>query len=137
MARVVECTARMGSIARLLRVNGFYLVVASTTAFLMDALGRPIGGIGFKDAHELSLIAGLLLWSAAPRRSWHLAAAAVQALFAASNVAHWQAFVSAEIVPAACVTTFMHVVFVALQCLAARTAAGPHSLPAAPATAWR
>jgi hypothetical protein len=118
----------MGSIAMLLRVNGLYLVAASTIAFLMDAFGAPIAGVGFVDAHELALIAGLLLWSAAPRRSWHLAAAAVQALFAASNLAHWQTFVSADMAAAGYLTTFMHALFVALQCLAARASAGPHGL---------
>lgn len=87
------------------------------------------------DAHELALITGLLLWSASPRPCWHLAAAAVQALFAAANLAHWQTFVSADIVAAGCLTTFMHVVFVALQCVAARAAASSPSLTAAVETA--
>ena len=46
--------------------------------------------------------------------------AAVHALFAAANLAHWQTFVSADIVPAGYLTTFMHLLFAALQCLAAR-----------------
>lgn len=124
LARVVEYRGAMGSIALLLRTNALYLVTASAIAFVMNGLGMPIAGVGFVDAHELALIAGLLLWSATPRPCWHLAAAGVQALFAASNLAHWQTFVSAEIVPAGYLTTFMHVVFVALQCLAARAAAG-------------
>jgi hypothetical protein len=114
----------MGTVALLLRTNALYLVTASTIAFLMDGLGMPIAGVGFVDAHELALIAGLLLWSAAPRPCWHLAAAAVQVLFAASNLAHWQTFVSADIVPAGYLTTTMHVLFGVLQCLAARAAMG-------------
>lgn len=120
----------MGSIAMLLRANASYLVAASAVAFLMDALGRPIAGVGFVDAHELALIVGLLLWSATPRPCWHLSAAAVQALFAAANVAHWQTFVSADIVAAGYLTTVGHLLFAALQCLAARTAASPRELAA-------
>src|SRR5688572_13636214 len=105
----------MGSIALLLRINALYLVAASTLAFLMDALGVPMAGVGYVDAHELALITGLLLWSASPRRCWHLAAAAVQGLFAAANLAHWEeAFVSADMVTAGYVTTMLHVVFLAL-----------------------
>jgi hypothetical protein len=118
----------MGSTALLLRTNALCLVTASTIAFLMDGLGMPIAGVGFVDAHELALIAGLLLWSASPRRCWHLAAAAVHMLFAAATLAHWQTFVSADIVATGCVTTFMHLLFAALQCLAARAAAGSGSL---------
>jgi hypothetical protein len=120
----------MGSIAMLLRVNGFYLVTASTIAFLMDAVGVPIAGIGFVDAHELALIAGILLWSASSRPCWHVAAAAVHVLFAIANLAHWQTFVTADIVPAGYLTTVMHAVFAALQCRAARATAGSSPLSA-------
>lgn len=111
----------MGTIAMLLRANALYLVAASTIAFLVEAMGVRIAGIGFVDAHELALIAGLLLWSATPRPCWHLAAAAVHVLFAAANLAHWQTFVSADIVPMGYATTFMHALFAALQVRAART----------------
>ena len=121
----------MGTTAILLRANALYLVSAATIAFLMNALGVPIAGVGFVDAHELALIAGLLLWSASPRPCWHLAAAAVHALFAAANLAHWQTFVAADIVPAGYITTLVHVLFVVLQCLAARAAAGSRPLHAA------
>jgi len=127
LAQVVELGRGMGTIAILLRTNALYLVAASTVAFLMDALGVPIAGIGFVDAHELALITGLLLWSARPRPCWLLAAAAVQALFAAANLAHWQTFVSADMVVAGYFTTAMHALFVTLLCLAARAAAGARS----------
>lgn len=130
LAQVVEVCRAMATIAILLRTNALYLVAASTVAFLMDALGVPIAGIGFVDAHELALIAGLLLWSANPRPCWLLAAAAVQALFAAANLAHWQTFVSADMVAAGYFTTSMHALFVTLQCLAARAAAGSRSFAA-------
>ena len=38
-------------------------------------------------------------------------------------MAHWQTFVSAEIIGAGYLTTFMHLLFAAFQCLAARAAA--------------
>lgn len=128
----------MGTIGTLLRANAFYLVIASTGAFLMEALGIRIVGVGFVDAHELALIAGLLLWAASPRPCWHLAAAAVQALFAAANLAHWDTFVTADIVALGCFTTAMHVLFVALQCVAAKTsaAASAGALTAAVETAY-
>jgi hypothetical protein len=125
----------MGSKSLLLRVDASYLVGTSAAAFMAGALGMPMAGVGFAEAHELALFAGLLLWAAAPRTCWHLSAAAVHALFAAANMAHWQSFVSAEIVAVGCVTTSMHLVFAALQCLAARTAASSRSLAAAE-VAW-
>ena len=109
----------------LLRANALYLVAASTIAFLMEAAGVRIAGIGFVDAHELALIAGLLLWSATPRPCWHLAAAAVHVLFAAANLAHWQTFVSADIVAMGYATTLVHALFAVLQLRAARTGSGP------------
>ena len=127
----MEYSAAMGTIAMLLRANALYLVTASTIAFLMEAVGVRIVGIGFVDAHELALIAGLLLWSAAPRPCWHLAAAAVHVLFAAANLAHWQTFVSADIVPMGYVTTFVHALFAALQIRAARAASASLSMQTA------
>ena len=61
-----------------------------------------------------------------------------QALFAAANVVHWETFVSADIVLAGCFTTAMHLLFVALQCLAARAsaAASAGTLTAAVETAY-
>jgi hypothetical protein len=127
----------MGSTALLLRANAVYLVAASVLAFALEARGVPMAGVGFVEAHELALIAGLLLWSAAPRPCWYLAAAAVQALFAAANVAHWQTFVSGEIIGAGYLTTFMHLLFAAFQCLAARAAAASsRSLAAVAEAAW-
>jgi hypothetical protein len=121
----------------LLRANAVYLVAASVLAFALEARGVRMAGVGFVEAHEFALITGLLLWSAAPRPCWYLAAAAVQALFAAANMAHWQTFVSAEIVGAGYLTTFMHLLFAAFQCLAARTAtASARPLAAAVEAAW-
>jgi len=135
VAQLVEYVAAMGSNASLLRTDAFCLVAASAVAFLLDAVGVPVLGIGFVDAHELALIAGVLLWSAAPRTCWHLAAAAVHAFFAAANVFHWQAFVAADIVAVGFLTTAAHVVFAALGCAAARGLAASGSLAGEPEAA--
>ena len=46
----------MATIAMLLRANALYLVAASTIAFLMEAMGVRVVGVGFVDAHELALM---------------------------------------------------------------------------------
>jgi len=61
-----------------------------------------------------------LLWSAAPRPSWQMAAAALHALFAATNLAHWEFFVSADLVAMGSVTIAAHLLFVVLGGLASR-----------------
>ncbi len=113
--------------ASLLRTDAFCLVAASTIAFLMRAMGVPVAGIGFLDAHEFALIAGLLLWSATSRPCWHLAAAAMHVFVAVANAAHWQEFVAADVVTAGLITSGAHLLFAALEGAAARTgaAAGP------------
>lgn len=123
----------MGTNATLLKVDAVYLVTAAIIAFLMNALGRPIAGVGFVDAHELALIAGLLLWCPAPRRCWHLAAAAVHMLFAAANIAHWQTFVASGIASVGLTLTAVHLVFAVLQSVAARASDAPRELVAEPA----
>lgn len=102
----------------LLKADALYLVTASLAAFAATAAGTRVAGIGFGEAHELALIAGLLLWTPAARRCWHLAAAGVHALMAAANLAHWETLVSGGMETAAVVTTAIHVVFVALQLVA-------------------
>ena len=131
LAQVVEYVRAMEPIAVLLRANAAYLVAASAAAFLLDAAGFRVAGVGFVHAHELALIVGLLLWSASPRPCWHLAAAAVQALFGAANVAHWETFVSGDMLAAGYLTTAMHMGFAGLQCLAAKAAASAGALTAA------
>jgi hypothetical protein len=120
----------MGSNAKLLRVDAICLVAASAIAFLMTALGAPVAGVGFVDAHELALIAGLLLWCPAPRRCWHLAAAAVHVLFAAATLAHWELIVSGGAVSTALIGTAMHLLFASLEGFAARGTAGARGLVA-------
>jgi hypothetical protein len=105
----------------LLRVDALYLIAASVAAFALKAMGTRVAGVGFGEAHELALIAGLLLASASPRRCWHLAAAGVHALLAAANLAHWGTLV-ADGTAAAGLATVLHAVFVALNAAAARSA---------------
>jgi hypothetical protein len=124
VARVVEYTGRMGSNSKLLRTDAAGLVAAAGTAFLLSAFGIRVAGVGFVDAHELALFAGLLLWCAGPRRCWHVAAAAVHVLFAAATLAHWEVIVSGGMVSSAMVTTALHLVFAGLEGLAARTTEG-------------
>jgi hypothetical protein len=124
----------MGTTASLLRADGVCLVAASMAAFLLDALGVPVAGVGFVDAHELALISGVLMLSASPRACWLFSAAAVHTFFAVGNLAHWQEFVSADIVAAGLLTTGGHVSFAALGLVVARTAAVPGSLRGEPET---
>ena len=106
----------------LLRVDALSLVISSVAAFVLNAMGTRVVGIGFGEAHELALIAGLLLASASPRRCWHLAAAGVHALMAAANLAHWSTLVADGSATIAVATVAIHVSFVALQVAAARRA---------------
>ena len=122
----------MGTLVLALRTDAGCLVAASAAAFILDAVGVPIAGVGFVDAHELALFAGLLLWTASPRPCWNLAAAAVHVLFAAANLAHWQAFVSADIVTAGYVTTAAHVLFAIRGYAAARTSTASSPLAGEP-----
>ena len=107
----------------LLRIDALYLVAASVTGFVLNAVGGRVAGIGFGEAHELALIAGLLLWQPAPRRCWHLAAAGVHALLAIANLAHWQTLAAGGMEATGAVATGVHVLFVALQAVAARRTA--------------
>ena len=102
----------------LLRLDAAYLVAASLAGFAMKVFGARLSGIGFGEAHELALVAGLLLWHAAPRRCWHLAAAAVHGLLAAANIAHWQTLAAGNETTAT-IATGMHLALVVLQLAAA------------------
>lgn len=128
----------------ILRANGVYLMLASTVGILtMDIPGiyfnrgpeariltAPYAGIGFLEAHGLAFIIGVLLWRAAPARSWHLAALAAQALLGISNLLFWQIFPVTGSMAAGYVFTSLHWIFVSLQLAAALT-----SEPTAPASA--
>jgi hypothetical protein len=119
----------------LLRANAVFLLVAATAGFWTDVLGiffsagaqariigsAPYAGIGFIEAHGLAFIIGVLLWRAAPERSWHLTAAAVHVLLGTANLVFWPIFTAADALWAGYVTTSLHWLFVVLQLSAAAT----------------
>jgi hypothetical protein len=121
----------------ILRANAAFLLAASTGGMWSDLAGAFLGrghvapilanapqaAIGFVEAHGLAFILGVLLWRAAPERSWHLTAAAVHVLLGTANLVFWQIFIAADMLPVGYITTSLHGLFVALQ-LAAATAAG-------------
>src|SRR5262245_48604365 len=126
----------------ILRANGAYLMLASTVGMLTMELpgiyfGRgpearilsaPYAGIGFLEAHGLAFIIGVLLWRAAPVRSWHLTALATQALLGISNLLFWQIFPATDSMAAGYIFTSLHWIFVSLQLTAALTS--EHAAPA-------
>ena len=126
-----------GARRSLLRANALFLLLAGAGGLRSDILGiffgqGPVGrivtaaphaGIGFVEAHGLAVILGVLLWRAAPERSWHLAAAAIHVLLGTSNVVFWQFFVAADMLAMGYITTLLHVLFVVLQLAAAMVGA--------------
>jgi hypothetical protein len=119
--------------APLLRTDAACLVAASILAFGLEAIGVRVAGIGFVDAHELALIPGVVLWAVSPRPSWQVAAASLHALFAATNLAHWEFFVAADLVTMGYVTTAAHVLFVVVGVVASRGVPVPPALRLDPA----
>ena len=118
---------------RILRANAFFLGAASIGGLLfMDLPGAffsagPLtriiteshASIGFVEAHGLALILSVLLWRAAPTRSWHFTAAAVHMLLGTANIVFWQLFVASDTLPMGYITTSLHWLFVTFQLLAA------------------
>ena len=96
------------------QLDALYLVAASVAGFAANVFGAGFGGVGFGEAHEVALVAGLLLWQATSRRCWHLSAAAVHALLGAANLAHWDTLAAGN-EAIAIATTAAHAGFVALQ----------------------
>jgi len=106
----------------ILRGNALWLTIGSVGGLLMDVLGiffargpqssivaaAPHAGIGFIEAHGLALIFSVLLWRAAPLRSWHLTAAAVDVLLGTANLVFWQVFIAGDMLAAGYITTSMH-----------------------------
>jgi hypothetical protein len=121
---------------RILRANGLWLLIGGTGGLLGDIAGAFFGRgpqsmvlghapetvIGSFEAHGLALIIGVLLLRAAPLRSWHLTGAAVHLLLGGSNILFWQIFITAGALAVGYVSTTVHVVFVALQLIAAAAA---------------
>ena len=120
----------------ILRANAIFLLVASTWGMWGDIAGAffaigpqraiigaaPHAAIGFVEAHGLAFIIGILLWRAAPLRSWHLMAVAVHVLLGTSNIVFWQIFVAANALWGGYLTTSLHVLFALLQIGAAISA---------------
>jgi hypothetical protein len=129
----------------ILRANALYIGLAGLAGMLFDIRGvlyglgpqgrllaqAPHAGIGFIEAHGLAVILAVLLWRAAPARSWHLTAVAMEVLLGTSNLAFWDMFVATDALTVGYVTTGLHWMFVLLQALAAVTASA--DAPMAPA----
>jgi hypothetical protein len=120
----------------ILRANALYIGLAGLAGMLFDIRGvlyglgpqgpllaqAPHAGIGFIEAHGLAVILAVLLWRAAPARSWHLTAVAMEVLLGTSNLAFWDMFVATDSLTVGYVTTGLHWTFVVLQAVAAMTA---------------
>ena len=117
----------------LLRANAIFIGGAAASALVFDIRGvlygagpqgrllgaAPHAGIGFVEAHGLALILAVLLWRAAPARSWHVTALALEVLLGVSNLAFWQMFVATDALTVGYVTTALHWIFAASQFAAA------------------
>ena len=113
----------------ILRANAIFLLIASTWGMSADIAGAffaigpqraiigaaPHAAIGFVEAHGLAFIIGMLLWRAAPIRSWHLTAATVHVLLGTSNIVFWQIFIAANALWGGYLTTSLHFLFVLLH----------------------
>jgi hypothetical protein len=122
----------------ILRANALYIGLAGLAGMLFDIRGvlyglgpqgrllaqAPHAGIAFIEAHGLAVILAVLLWRAAPARSWHLTALAMEVLLGTSNLAFWDMFVATDALVVGYLTTGLHWMFVVLQAVAAVTAAG-------------
>jgi len=118
---------------QVLRANAVYLGLASIGGLLLlDVPGAffsrgplsriitaPYEAIGFLEAHGLALVMAVLLWRAAPLRSWHFTAAAVHMLLGTANLLFWPIFAASGTLPMGYITTSLHWIFAALQLIAA------------------
>ena len=122
----------------ILRANAVYIGLAGVAGMLFDIRGvlyglgpqgrvlaqAPHAAIGFIEAHGLAVILAVLLWRAAPARSWHLTAVAMEVLLGTSNLVFWDMFVATDALAVGYLTTGLHWTFVVLQGVAAMTASG-------------
>jgi hypothetical protein len=74
-------------------------------------LTAPYAGVGFCEAHGLAFIIGVLLWNAAPARSWHVTSLAAQALLGISTFLFWQIFPATDSMAAGYIFTSLHWIF--------------------------
>jgi hypothetical protein len=112
-----------------LKANGLFLLLAGSWGMWADLTGAfagtgpqrailagaPHAAIGFVEAHGLAVIFGVLLWTAEPKRMWHLTAMAIHTLLGTCNLVFWQIFIAADMLPAGYLTTSLHAAFAALQ----------------------
>jgi hypothetical protein len=117
----------------ILRANALYIGGAALAGLVFDVRGylfdvgpqgriltdAPYAAIGFIEAHGLALILAVLLWRAAPARSWHLTAMAMELLLGTANLVFWEIFVATDALVLGYVTTVLHWSFVGAQIVAA------------------
>jgi hypothetical protein len=121
---------------RAFRAHGLYLFLASIAGLRMDILGifygigpeshivakAPHAGIGFLEAHGLAFFLSLWMMRTAPRREWHLTGAAIGLLLGICNLMFWQIFIEAQMLWGGYLFTSLHLIFAALQGVAALSA---------------
>jgi hypothetical protein len=117
----------------ILRANALYIGGAALAGLVFDIRGylfgvgpqgriltdAPYAAIGFVEAHGLALILSVLLWRAAPTRSWLLTAMAMEVLLGTANVVFWEMFVVNDALLLGYVTTALHWSFALAQSIAA------------------
>jgi hypothetical protein len=117
----------------ILRANALYIGGAALAGLVFDVRGilfgvgpqgrilasAPHAAIGFIEAHGLALILSVLLWRAAPTRSWLLTAIAVEVLLGTANLVFWEMFVASDALLLGYVTTALHWTFALAQFIAA------------------
>lgn len=117
MTTMNETTRRV-----ILRASALWLVLASAAYILMRAFGAPFThGAGGIEGHGLALITGTLMWSAMPRRSWHIAGALIHLWFGTVGLAALKA--SAAFLAIGHLMTALHFFLAMLLLLAAGTLA--------------
>ena len=113
----------------ILRTNAIYIGAAALAGLVFDVRGilfgvgpqgriltsAPYAAIGFVEAHGLALILSVLLWRAAPARSWLFTAMAVEVLLGAANLVFWEMFVASDALLLGYVTTALHWTFALAQ----------------------
>jgi hypothetical protein len=95
---------------------GIFFAVGPAGRIVANA---PHAGIGFVEAHGLALILSVLLWRAAPARSWHVTGLAIGLLLGTANLVFWQLFIAADALAMGYLTTSLHWAFALLQFWAA------------------
>jgi hypothetical protein len=117
----------------ILRADALFLGLASVFGMVADLMGAfagkgpqapilgaaPHSAIGFVEAHGLAFLFAVLLWRAAPLRSWHFTGAAIHLLLGACNLVFWQIFPASNMLAGGYITTSLHAIFVVLQLAAA------------------